>query len=352
MKIKGTPEQGCVLTKAEALKIYEDMFTIRRIESVAGHLYREKLVRGFLHLCNGQEAIYVGTKLEYQPGDSVITAYRCHGFAYVMGISPEQILCELTGCAKGCSKGKGGSMHMYNAEQNFFGGNGIVGAQVPVGTGLAFAHKYLGQKNVNLNFYGDGASNQGQVFESYNMAKLMHLPVVYICENNHYGMGTSDSRSSANTEYYTRGDYIPGIWVDGMDVIAVKQAIKFAREYVLTTQSPLLLEMATYRYMGHSISDPGLGYRTRAEIDQFRKERDPITTFKARIQTMSSATDAEFAEIEERVKDVVSSAENVARSAAKPNSRELTSDVYSQKAYNLRVDTPDPDLKSEEYLRK
>ncbi|RZF44078.1 hypothetical protein LSTR_LSTR013411 [Laodelphax striatellus] len=200
------------------------LLLIRRLETSAGNLYKEKVVRGFCHLSSGQEAIAVGIRCMMREQDSIISGYRSHGWAYLMGVSPANVLCELTGRRSGCSRGKGGSMHMYAS--NFYGGNGIVGAQVPLGTGIAFAAKYLGKQGVCFSLYGDGASNQGQVYEAFNMAKLWDIPCIYVCENNGYGMGTSAERSSASTNYYTRGDYIPGIWVDSMDVSAVKESAR------------------------------------------------------------------------------------------------------------------------------
>lgn len=219
---------------------------IRRLETAAGSLYKEKIIRGFCHLYSGQEACAVGMAAALRPNDDVITAYRCHGWTYLMGGSLNGILCELTGRSSGVARGKGGSMHMY--VQNFFGGNGIVGAQVPLGVGIAFAQKYKGDHGVCIALYGDGAANQGQIFEVYNMAKLWKVPCIFVCENNGYGMGTSAERASANTNYYTRGDSVPGIWVDGMDVLAVREATRFAIEYATSEKGgPILLETATYR---------------------------------------------------------------------------------------------------------
>jgi pyruvate dehydrogenase E1 component alpha subunit len=241
----------------ECWQLYKDMSVIRRMETVAGELYRKKHIRGFCHLYSGQEAVAVGLNSTLRDMDTIITAYRCHGWAYMQGYSVEQILAELFGRATGCSQGLGGSMHMYG--ERFFGGNGIVGAQVPVGAGVAFAHKFKEDGGVCFAFYGDGAANQGQVFEAYNMAKLWKLPIVFVCENNKFGMGTSSQRSSASVDYYTRGDYVPGIWVDGMDVVAVKNATQFAIEFA-NEEGPLVMEAETYRYHGHSMSDPDTTY--------------------------------------------------------------------------------------------
>lgn len=343
-KLSEGPSEKSEFTKSQAMRYIYDMMMIRRIESTANTMYKEKLIRGFLHLCNGQEAIYVGTHDKMDPLDAVITAYRCHGFAYMLGVSAEHILAELAGAAVGCSRGKGGSMHIYNVDKRFYGGNGIVGAQVPVGTGIAFTYKFKNVPAVSFSFYGDGAANQGQVFEAFNFAKLHMLPSIYVCENNGYGMGTSAQRSSANVDYYTRGDYIPGIWVDAMDVLAVRESVAFARRWCLAGNGPLILEMATYRYMGHSMSDPGLSYRTRQEIEKFRRERDPINTFRDRLIAAGVADKSEFDALEQDVKMKVSEAEVFARKAAKPDIKELSTDVYIQKTHNLEVISPDPRL--------
>lgn len=267
------------------------MQTIRRLETAAGNLYKEKVVRGFCHLYSGQEACAVGMNWAMQPVDSIISAYRVHGWTYLMGVPPLGVLSELTGRQGGCARGKGGSMHMY--APNFYGGNGIVGAQVPLGAGVALAAKYKGNGGMCLALYGDGASNQGQVFEAYNMAYLWKLPVIFVCENNNYGMGTSADRSSCNTSYYQRGDVLPGIWVDGMDVLAVRNATEFAREYVVEN-GPIVMEVNTYRYSGHSMSDPGTSYRSRDEVQEVRQSRDPITSFKDKMIEADLATAEEI----------------------------------------------------------
>merc|ERR1712159_381652 len=264
----GPSNENLTLEAKDGIRYYKQMQTIRRMELKADQLYKQKIIRGFCHLYDGQEAIAVGMEAALKQGDSVITSYRAHGWTYTRGAKPRAILAELFGREMGCAQGKGGSMHMF--ARDFYGGNGIVGAQVPLGAGVAFAHKYKKQGNVCVSLFGDGAANQGQNFEAYNIAKLWKLPVIFVCENNQYGMGTSNDRSSASTEYFSRGDYIPGIRVDGMDVLAVKEATAFAREYALE-HGPVMMEMKTYRYHGHSMSDPGTSYRTRDEIKAVRQ---------------------------------------------------------------------------------
>ncbi|CAL7952058.1 unnamed protein product [Xylocopa violacea] len=303
------------------------MHTIRRMETAAGNLYKEKIVRGFCHLYSGQEACAVGMKAALRKQDSVITAYRAHGWTYLMGIEPFGVFAELTGRKGGNARGKGGSMHMYS--ENFYGGNGIVGAQVPLGAGIAFAHKYMNTGGVCLTLYGDGAANQGQVFEAYNMAKLWDVPCIFICENNGYGMGTSIDRASASTDYYTRGDYIPGIRVDGMDVLAVREATRFAIDYCTSGKGPLVMETVTYRYSGHSMSDPGTSYRTREEIQEVRQTRDPITGFKERILDAKLVTPEEIKAIENEIKKVVDDAVKAAKADTEIPLTELTADIYA-----------------------
>lgn len=335
-KLDEGPATSFKVTRDDALSMYKDMMVIRRIESASGSLYKEKAIRGFCHLYSGQEGVCVGMKKAFRPNDAVITAYRAHGWTYIMGVSPVGVLAELTGKKSGCAQGKGGSMHMY--APNFYGGNGIVGAQVPLGAGVALAMKQMGKENVCFTLYGDGAANQGQVFEAYNMAKLWDLPCVFICENNGYGMGTSSNRAAASTEYYTRGDYIPGLWVDGMDILAVRQATWFAQEYCAAGRGPLVIEMATYRYSGHSMSDPGTSYRDREEIEQVRKTRDPILSFKDRILKSNLATNDEVKQLEQEARKLVDNAVKVAKNDPELPISELYTHIYSSvpKGYQIR----------------
>lgn len=326
-KLEESPSTHVTLTKADALDMFTKLQTIRRMETSAGNLYKEKIVRGFCHLYSGQEAVCVGIKAALRPHDAVITAYRAHGWTYIMGAPILSVLAELTGRQSGCARGKGGSMHMY--ADNFYGGNGIVGAQIPLGVGIAFAAQYQGTDGVCVALYGDGAANQGQVFEVYNMAKLLNIPCIFVCENNGYGMGTSAERASANTAYYTRGDYVPGIWVDGMDVLAVREAARYAVNYCSSGKGPILLEAATYRYSGHSMSDPGTSYRTRDEIQEVRQTRDPITSFKEKILSANLATAEELKQIETEVRAQVDDATKKAKADKEIGMEELYSDIYA-----------------------
>ncbi|XP_044011145.1 probable pyruvate dehydrogenase E1 component subunit alpha, mitochondrial isoform X2 [Aphidius gifuensis] len=334
-KLENGPSNKVTVTRDEALDIYKKLHTIRRMETAAGNLYKEKIVRGFCHLYSGQEACAVGMQAALRPVDSVITAYRAHGWTYLMGISPVGVLSELTGRQSGNARGKGGSMHMY--AKNFYGGNGIVGAQVPLGAGIAFAHKYKGDGGVCLALYGDGAANQGQIFEVYNMAKLWDVPCLFVCENNQYAMGTSVDRGAASSEYYTRGDYVPGIWVDGMDVLAVREATKFALDYCTSGKGPLVMETMTYRYSGHSMSDPGTSYRTREEIQEVRQTRDPLTSFKERILSTNLVTADELKKIDTDIRKEVDDAVKIAKSDKEIGDHELSADVS--------VDIIDPEIR-------
>ena len=335
-----SPSTTVTCTRDEALHYYRDMQTIRRMETMAGNLYKEKAIRGFCHLYSGQEACCVGMEAALKNNDAVITAYRAHGWTYTRGISVLGVLAELLGRKSGCAKGKGGSMHMYN--HNFYGGNGIVGAQVPLGAGIAFALKYQGTDNVCMALYGDGAANQGQLFETFNMAKLWDLPVIFVCENNGYGMGTSVDRAAASTEYYKRGDFIPGIWVDGMDILAVREATRYAVEHCRSGKGPMMMEAATYRYSGHSMSDPGTSYRSREEIQGVRQSRDPITGFKEKMIKSNLATEEELKKIDVEVRKLVDEAVKQARADPELPLPELYNNVYSQKPAHFEIRTTDP----------
>src|SRR3954469_16895405 len=289
--------------KDELLKYYRDMLLIRRFEERAGQLYGMGLIGGFCHLYIGQEAIAVGVQSIKQPGDQVITGYRDHGHMLACGMDPREVMAELTGRAGGSSKGKGGSMHMFSTEADFYGRHGIVGAQVALGTGRALANKYRDNGKVSFTYFGDGAANQGQVYESFNMAELWALPVVYIIENNQYAMGTSIERSSSETHLYKRGASfrIPGEEVDGMDVTAVKEAAGKAAEHARSGNGPYILEMKTYRYRGHSMSDPAK-YRTREEVEEVRKTRDPIDHLSEVLESRKVAKEADLKAIDAEVK--------------------------------------------------
>lgn len=322
------PNLEVELSSAELLQMYKDMVIVRRLEMASDALYKAKKIRGFCHLSTGQEAVAVGIEHAITKRDSIITSYRCHGFAYMRGASVKSILGELLGRRIGVSFGKGGSMHMFTS--GFYGGNGIVGAQVPVGAGLAFAHKYRGEDAATIALYGDGASNQGQIFEAYNMAKLWKIPCIFACENNKYGMGTSAARSSAMTEYYKRGQYIPGLKINGMDALAVYQGTKFAKEYTSSGKGPIVLEYETYRYGGHSMSDPGTTYRTREEIQHMRSESDPIAGLKHRLLDLGLVSEEDLKKVDKEARAYVDQ-ESLEAQAAPPPAAEpkiLFEDVY------------------------
>jgi len=319
------------ISPAELLRYYRDMLLIRRFEEKAGQMYGMGLIGGFCHLYIGEEAVVVGVMAAVEEGDSIVTSYRDHGHMLACGMDPKGVMAELTGRRGGYSKGKGGSMHMFSREKNFFGGHGIVGAQVPIGTGLAFAHKYRDNHRVSLTFLGDGAMNQGQVYESFNMAALWKLPVVYVIENNKYGMGTSVSRASASHDLFSRGAPfgIPGHQVDGMNVIAVRDAAAEAVEYARSGKGPYILEMLTYRYRGHSMSDPAK-YRSRDEVNRMREEHDPIDQAKKRLLDLSFADEAKLREIDKEVKDIVTAAAEFAQDSPEPDPAELWTEVYAE----------------------
>jgi pyruvate dehydrogenase E1 component alpha subunit len=317
------------LGKEQEIAAYRDMLLIRRFEEKAGQLYGMGLIGGFCHLYIGQEAVVVGMQMALKQGDAVITGYRDHGHMLACGMDPKGVMAELTGRRGGYSKGKGGSMHMFSAEKGFFGGHGIVGAQVPLGTGLAFASKYRGTDNVSLTYFGDGATNQGQVYESFNMAKLWKLPVVYVIENNKYGMGTSVARASADTNLSHRGAAhgIPGEQVDGMDVRAVKAAGEKAVTWCREGNGPMILEMLTYRYRGHSMSDPAK-YRPKEEVDKIRTEHDPIEQVRARLIAKKFLGEDSLKKIDAEVRAIVNEAAEFATHDAEPDPSELYTDVY------------------------
>ena len=307
--------------------LYEDMLLIRRFEEKAGQLYGMGQIGGFCHLYIGQEAVVVGMQSVAGPDDSVVTSYRDHGHMLACGMDPNGVMAELTGREGGYSRGKGGSMHMFSREKNFYGGHGIVGAQVPIGAGLAFAHRYNGSNAVSMTYLGDGAVNQGQVYESFNMSALWELPVIFIIENNQYGMGTSVTRAAAGRSLSDRGKAygIPGMQVDGMDVLAVRAAGEEAIAHCRAGKGPYILEMKTYRYRGHSMSDPAK-YRTREEVDAMRKQHDPIDNIKAEM-VKAGFDESKLKEIDARIKKTVSDASDFAMESPLPNSSELWTDI-------------------------
>jgi pyruvate dehydrogenase E1 component alpha subunit len=315
-------------SKDELLEFYKQMLLIRRFEEKAGQLYGLGLIGGFCHLYIGQEAVAIGLQSALTPGkDSVITGYRDHGHMLAYGIDPNIIMAELTGRAAGISRGKGGSMHMFSTEHKFYGGHGIVGAQVSLGAGLAFAHKYNNDGGVCLAYFGDGAANQGQVYESFNMAELWKLPIIFVIENNQYAMGTSVNRASAEDQLYRRGESfrIPGLQVDGMDVLAVRGAAEVALDWVRSGKGPILLEMKTYRYRGHSMSDPAK-YRSREEVQSVREKSDPIDGCKDDLIAMGVKED-DLKAIEKEIRAIVNASAEFAEQAPEPDLAELYTDV-------------------------
>ena len=316
------------LTREQELAAYREMLLIRRFEEKAGQLYGMGFIGGFCHLYIGQEAVVVGLQMAAKPGDQVITTYRDHGHMLATGMDPKGVMAELTGRAGGYSRGKGGSMHMFSREKQFFGGHGIVGASVPLGAGIAFANKYRGNDSVCFCYFGDGAVNQGQVYETFNMAELWKLPVVFVIENNRYAMGTAIERSSSTTNLSQRGlsFAIPGEQVDGMDVRAVKEAGDRVVKWVRAGNGPYILEMMTYRYRGHSMSDPAK-YRTREEVDKVREERDPIERARVRMLAQGYATEDELKSIDRTIREQVNAAAEFAQTNPEPDARELWTDV-------------------------
>ena len=324
------PSKKSNVSRDELLKFYREMLLIRRFEEKAGQLYGMGLIGGFCHLYIGQEAVVVGLEATTKEGDNRLTSYRDHGHMLACGMDAKGVMAELTGREGGYSKGKGGSMHMFSKEAHFYGGHGIVGAQVPIGAGLAFADKYKGNDNVTFTYFGDGASNQGQVYETFNMASLWKLPVIFVIENNHYAMGTSLERGSSTPELYTRGLAfgIPGESVDGMDVLAVKAAGEKAVAHCRAGNGPYILEMVTYRYRGHSMSDPAK-YRSREEVQKMREEHDPIDHIRQMLLQGKHASEDDLKAIDKEIKAVVNDSADFARESPEPALSELWTDIYA-----------------------
>ena len=324
VKRKFTEEKG------NLIEFYRDMLLIRRFEEKAGQLYGMGLIGGFCHLYIGQEAVVVGLEAAAKEGDKRITSYRDHGHMLACGMDPNGVMAELTGRSGGYSKGKGGSMHMFSKEKNFYGGHGIVGAQVPLGAGLAFADKYMENESVTFTYFGDGAANQGQVYETFNMAALWKLPVIFVIENNQYAMGTAQERSTSSPEIYTRGDSfgIKGEAVDGMDVIAVRDAGVKAAAHCRAGKGPYILEIKTYRYRGHSMSDPAK-YRTREEVQKMRAQRDPIESIRSLLVSEKLSTEEEIKIIDKEIKEIVNSCAEYAKESPEVPAEELWTDIYA-----------------------
>lgn len=314
----------------ELTSYYRDMLLIRRFEEKAGQLYGMGLIGGFCHLYIGQEAVVVGLEAAAEEGDKRITSYRDHGHMLACGMDPGGVMAELTGRIGGLSKGKGGSMHMFSKEKHFYGGHGIVGAQVPLGAGLAFADKYKGNGRVTFTYFGDGAANQGQVYETFNMAALWDLPVVFVIENNQYAMGTAQERSTSTPDIFTRGEAfgIPGQAVDGMDVLAVKEAGEKAVAHCRAGKGPYILEVKTYRYRGHSMSDPAK-YRTREEVQKMREERDAIEHVRELLLSGKHASEDDLKAIDKEIKQIVNDAADFSRESPEPPLEELWTDIYA-----------------------
>ncbi|MCE8523667.1 pyruvate dehydrogenase (acetyl-transferring) E1 component subunit alpha [Ruegeria pomeroyi] len=318
-------------TSAEELKhYYREMLLIRRFEEKAGQLYGMGLIGGFCHLYIGQEAVVVGLEAAAEEGDKRITSYRDHGHMLACGMEPGGVMAELTGREGGLSKGKGGSMHMFSKEKHFYGGHGIVGAQVPLGAGLAFADKYLDNGRVTFTYFGDGAANQGQVYETFNMAALWKLPVVFVIENNQYAMGTAQKRSTSSPDIYTRGEAfgIPGETVDGMNVLSVKEAGEKAVAHCRAGKGPYILEVKTYRYRGHSMSDPAK-YRTREEVQKVREQSDPIEMVREMLLSGKHATEDDLKAIDKEIKEIVNQAAEFSKESPEPSVDELWTDIYA-----------------------
>ena len=318
---------------SETLSLYKDMLLIRRFEEKAGQLYGMGLIGGFCHLYIGQEAVVVGLEAAARKGDQRITSYRDHGHMLACGMEPNGVMAELTGRIDGYSKGKGGSMHMFSREKDFYGGHGIVAAQVPIGAGLAFSNMYKQNNNISFTYFGDGAANQGQVYETFNMASLWKLPIIFIIENNQYAMGTSISRSSSTPDLYTRGAAfgIPGELVNGMDVLAVKEAGLKAAKHCRAGKGPYILEMKTYRYRGHSMSDPAR-YRTRQEVNKVKDEQDTIDLIKQMLLKKKYSTEEKLKELDQEIKQLITQAADFAQQSPEPDENELWTDIYQGEA--------------------
>lgn len=333
MAIKKTPAESAQksnVSKDDLLKYYHEMLLIRRFEEKAGQLYGMGLIGGFCHLYIGQEAVVVGLEACTKEGDKRVTSYRDHGHMLACGMDANGVMAELTGRSGGYSRGKGGSMHMFSREKHFYGGHGIVGAQVPLGAGLAFADKYKGNDNVTFTYFGDGAANQGQVYETYNMAELWDLPIIFVIENNGYAMGTSVKRSTKSTTLFGRGlAYgIPGEQVDGMDVLAVKEAGEKAVAHCRAGKGPYILEMMTYRYRGHSMSDPAK-YRTREEVEKIKTEKDAIEHVRDLLLNAGLASEDDLKAIDKNIKDIVNASAEFAKDSPEPDVSELFTDIYA-----------------------
>lgn len=330
MAADASAKSNLTATNDELLQYYRDMLLIRRFEERAGQLYGMGHIGGFCHLYIGQEAVVVGMEAVKQEGDQTITGYRDHGHMLACGMDAKGVMAELTGREGGYSKGKGGSMHMFSKEKEFYGGHGIVGAQIPLGVGLGFANRYRDEKKVSLTYFGDGASNQGQVFEAMNMAQLWKLPVVFVIENNQYAMGTSVTRSHSDTHLYRRGAAfgIPGMEVDGMDVLAVREAARQAVEHARSGEGPYILEMKTYRYRGHSMSDPAK-YRSREEVDDIREHNDPIKRCEKRLADNGFKDEAALKEMDKEIKAIVKEAADFSLESPEPATSELFTDIYA-----------------------
>lgn len=315
------------------------MLRIRRMETLSDQSYKNKLIRGFCHLYIGQEAIPVGMENVLNYNDCVVTGYRDHAWQLTRGDTPLEVFAEMFGRQAGCSKGKGGSMHMYKVKNNFYGGNGIVGAQVPIGCGLAWRFAIENPKepsNVAVAFYGDGAANQGQIFEALNIAALQKIPVILACENNHFGMGTPEARASFDTAFYKRGHYVPGICVDGMDVLAVQEATRWAKEHCTSGKGPVVMEFNTYRYMGHSMSDPDTAYRNKEDILLVRSQRDAISRLKYLLLQEKIMTEQEMTDLDKEIKREVDKCLHAATAAPKTAMEELTTDILIGEQFPVR----------------